>query len=217
MNKTLIACIITILLTIGSAFAQDTDTTNPAGKGKKWEQNRQAFLDQFDTDGDGTISETEREAARTYMAENGRPGGRGQGQQGRRGPTAEQRQQIMERFDTDGDGQLNETERAAAREAMQGRGGQGRGGPSAEQRTRILEQYDTDGDGQLNETERAAAREAMQGQGRGGQGQQGRRGPTAEQRQQIMERFDTDGDGQLNETERAAARAEMQKRRGGGE
>ncbi len=58
------------------------------------------------------------------------------------------REKLLERFDTDGDGKLDETERAAAREARQ------------EFHKKVLEKFDTDGDGKLDEAEREAAREA---------------------------------------------------------
>lgn len=49
------------------------------------------------------------------------------------------------RFDTDGDGKLSDTERAAARKEMH---------------AKMLERFDKDGDGKLSEDERRAAREA---------------------------------------------------------
>jgi outer membrane protein assembly factor BamB len=98
-------------------------------------------------------------------------------------PSAE----MIQRFDKDGDGQLNEEEREAMRNSFRpqsgggprpggaegGRPGGGPGGftgrgsfqPSAE----MLQRFDKDGDGQLNETEREAMREAMRAQFSGGQ------------------------------------------------
>ncbi len=76
------------------------------------------------------------------------------------------RQAMMERFDTDGDGQISPEERDAARAAM-------RDGPG-KNRQAILERFDTDGDGQLSPEERDAARATMQAEGgRGGKGSQG--------------------------------------------
>src|SRR5690606_21535580 len=65
----------------------------------------------------------------------------------------------IKEFDKDGDGELNEEERTAMREAAQ---------------ARMLEQYDKDGDGELSDEERAAMREQFRGR-RGG-GERGTRG-----------------------------------------
>ena len=55
------------------------------------------------------------------------------------------RAQLMERFDTDGDGVLSEAERSAARDYLQSR------------RAELLEQHDKDGDGRLSAAEREEA------------------------------------------------------------
>jgi len=65
-------------------------------------------------------------------------------------PQAPNRAEIIAKFDADGDGILNETERQAAREAMAKR---------AEEEK--LRRFDTNGDGILDDAERRAAREAM--------------------------------------------------------
>ena len=61
-----------------------------------------------------------------------------------RGDT-DRRAQLLEQFDTDGDGTLSDAERQAAREAR---------------RAELLEKYDADDDGTLSDAEREAAREA---------------------------------------------------------
>ena len=62
------------------------------------------------------------------------------------------------RFDKDGDGKLNDAERAAAKAAM-GNRKPGEGGPlSKEQMAELVKKYDKDGDGRLNEAEKTAAR-----------------------------------------------------------
>ena len=66
-------------------------------------------------------------------------------------------QRMLERFDTDGDGQLSPEEREAARASMPPRGP---GGPN---RQDWMKQLDTDGDGIISEDERAAARAARKG------------------------------------------------------
>ena len=83
---------------------------------------------------------------------------------------------LLERFDTDGDGQLSESERAAAQEARGGRGDE----DMAARHVEILEQFDVDRDGRLNDSERTALRESGMTPrgGRGGEGARkgGRRG-----------------------------------------
>jgi hypothetical protein len=64
--------------------------------------------------------------------------------EGRRGDGP--RARVLERFDANGDGRLDEGEREAARAAF---------------RARVLERFDADGDGTLSPDERAKAREAV--------------------------------------------------------
>ena len=105
-------------------------------------------------------------------ADGNKPGGKGAGK-GR--PSPEQMQKIIAKFDTDGDGKLNETERQAAKAARgtgrpggnlpggKGAGGKGPGGsdrPNPELMKKVLEKFDADGDGKLNAAERQAAHAA---------------------------------------------------------
>jgi len=85
------------------------------------------------------------------------------------------RQQLRARIDTNGDGQISEEERAAAREAMQQRM-QNRFRDGMQERA--LEHFDADGDGELSEEEREAAKAAA--------------------RQRVLEHFDENGDGALS-------------------
>lgn len=113
-------------------------------------------------------------------AENGKPGTSG------RPDRAELRKMLLEKFDSDGDGQLNQQERAAARKAREERRAAGQQGPGQGKRRRP-------------------------GAAGGNNGQAGNR---ADFRKRLLDRFDTDGDGKLNETERKAARSEMRSKRG---
>lgn len=108
------------------------------------------------------------------------------------------REEILNRYDTDGDGALSETERQAMHEDRDGR----RGGPPPDMppREELISQFDTDGDGKLNEAERSAMRASMEKQ------HEERRAEREARRQERMERFDADGDGTLNEDERQAMR-----------
>ncbi len=106
---------------------------------------------------------------------------------------------VIERFDLDGDGQLNQQERAAAHAAREERRQNGdRPGPGGRRRGNLLERFDADGDGQLNEAERAALR------------------ADAPNHPRLMARVDTDKDGTLSDAEWEAARERLFARRGGG-
>lgn len=94
--------------------------------------------------------------------------------------------EIIEKFDKDGDGELNEDERKAAREAH--------GDRMKAWRKGMIEKFDKDGDGKLNEEESKAAR--------------------AEGKARMLKRFDKDGDGTLNDDEKAEMRKEMNHRPG---
>ncbi|MFM2196634.1 MAG: hypothetical protein RLZZ505_66 [Verrucomicrobiota bacterium] len=94
---------------------------------------------------------------------------------------------VIEKFDKDGDGKLNEAEREDARAA--------RKEMEAARKKEMLEKFDKDGDGKLSDDEKKAAHEAM--------------------KKKMLEKFDKDGDGELSEEERAEARKHMPKRPGG--
>lgn len=119
--------------------------------------------------------------------------------------------QVIARFDRNGDGELNEQEREAARRAVAQFQGSERGA--------MMSRFDEDGDGELSDSERQQMRASMMERGQeivlenAATGQAG----TSEilDKSQLLERFDADGDGKLNSTERAAARqASLANRRG---
>lgn len=88
------------------------------------------------------------------------------------------RAHLLKKFDTDGDRQLSDAERAAAREQFKTHhpelfakaDADGDGKLSMDERIamrraiwkHVLARFDADGDGKLNEQERKAAREAFQ-------------------------------------------------------
>ena len=100
------------------------------------------------------------------------------------------REEVMKKFDKDGDGKLSEDEKAEIRKAMASRGGPGGRRPPPE----LMKKFDKDGDGKLSEDERAELRKAMEAR-----------------KKEFMAKFDKDGDGKLNEEERKAAMAERAK------
>jgi len=110
----------------------------------------------------------------------------GQQDGGKRQPSPE----IMKKYDVDGDGRLNDSERDALRAERRVRHK-----PPAE----LIEKYDADGDGQLNDSERDALRAEKRA----------RHKPPAE----LIEKYDMDGDGRLNDSERDVLRAEMKAKR----
>lgn len=97
---------------------------------------------------------------------------------------ARMRSDAIGRFDRDGDGELNEDERAAARAEWESR--------AQETRRLMMRRYDLDGDGELNEAERDAARQEV-------------RELRQDIRDRIVPQYDLDGDGELSPAEREAA------------
>jgi Ca2+-binding EF-hand superfamily protein len=108
---------------------------------------------------------------------------------------SKQRQaEILKRFDKNGDGKLDEDEKAAAKEANRDE----TNGRQAKARERLgkraLEKFDKNNDGKLDEAERAEMAKAIETDPR------------------LVKRFDKDGDGKLNDAEKAAAREAFVKR-----
>ncbi|MCA9178784.1 MAG: EF-hand domain-containing protein [Planctomycetales bacterium] len=149
---------------------------------------------------------------------------------------------VLERFDANGNGQLDPPERARMLEAIRRRGAgpdgagkpngagkpKGAGKPNGpgkpngfdidrlppEVKQRILERLDKNGDGKLDPEELAPLRERMGGRNRGGQGLQqgGPRRPTLDQAA-LLKKYDANGNGQLDPDERAKAARELRSRR----
>lgn len=85
---------------------------------------RGKVLEKFDADKDGKLSETERDAAKAALkARQENKGTAGKKGEKAEGKAEEQRRKLMEQFDEDKDGQLNEAERAKARQARKHRTG----------------------------------------------------------------------------------------------
>ncbi len=129
------------------------------------------------------------------------------------------RQEMLKRFDLNGDGKLDDAEKAAMKEAQKqqrtvrgsgdigslsatGEPGPGGEPPRADLFVReLLKRFDQDGDGKLDAaelTEMMKARAAAGSQGMNG-------GPGGQFRQQMLKMFDKNGDGRLDDDERAAA------------
>lgn len=109
-------------------------------------------------------------------------------------------EEMRKKFDTNGDGKLDDTEKAAMREAM-------KNDPQFQKRREeMIKKFDTNGDGQLDDTEKAAMEAAMKA--KFGEGKGGAKG--GELKDKMLARFDKNGDGQLDEAEKAEAKKEME-------
>ncbi len=92
------------------------------------------MLKQFDTDGDGKLSDAEKATAKAAWE----------------AKRAEHDKEMLAKFDKDGDGKLNDEEKAAAHEAMK-----------AEHAKEMLAKFDKNGDGKLDAAEQAEMDKAM--------------------------------------------------------
>lgn len=127
---------------------------------------------------------------RQMLQDGSGPHGPGQQFGGRQGDQVRERlrEHVVEMFDLDGDGVLNEGERAEAEAHRQAR--------AEKARARMLEKFDTDKDGLLSVEERQAAREQF-------------RAEAKQFHEELLAKFDFDADGQLSPDERQEARAAM--------
>lgn len=180
-----------LLLTLSPsrARAEDAAAKEP-GRAKAF---KARLLERFDANKDGQLDDAEKAEARKAfegMRRRGgtdgrrgrRPGARGHG--GSKLAGAGMRK-MLEKFDADKDGRLNEAERGEARAALEAAREKFRGA--------MLARYDTDRDGTIGEAERKTAKESLQQ-------------AAAEVHLEIKARFDQDGDGELSHFERRLAR-----------
>jgi len=106
--------------------------------------------------------------------------------------------EMLEKFDRNHDGRIDDEEKLAARSYMRGQSG----GAPKERYKKALKLFDKDGDGKLDDAERAEAEKAHE--------------EFQANREAVMAKFDQNKDGVLDDTERAAAmkaREERQKKR----
>ena len=119
-------------------------------------------------------------------------------------------QELIKRFDRDGDGRLNEQERQLMRQEMEKRASTDTATrPSREE---IIKKYDRNGDGRLDTRELAAMRSQMT-RTRDGAGKRpsGNNRPGGDNRAMI-ERFDTNKNGRLDPPEQQKMREALQQR-----
>lgn len=113
--------------------------------------------------------------------------------------------QILKKFDKNGDGRIDEDERADAQEMMlkertdkQAAKAAVTGEDPAQLRARLLERFDTNKDGRLSEEERAAAQKFAE--------DRAANPAVAALRAEFMQRFDLNKNGKLDPDETAAVR-----------
>jgi Ca2+-binding EF-hand superfamily protein len=135
----------------------------PAAQNAERSAAAQEFFRRLDKNGDGKIDEAERAAARAELAKRTQLTTGSNLTAATAGRPAIDQQAVLKEFDKDGDGQLSDSEREAAMQAMRNRlrSTDQRTPPNAS-REDVLKRFDTNGDGQIDEAERAAAREAVQ-------------------------------------------------------
>lgn len=92
---------------------------------------------------------------------------------------------LLEKFDQDGDGKLNEAERSEVKKAMKKR--------HEANKAKMLERFDTDKNGELSTEEKKTALPALMKERK-------------EIRAAVIKEFDKDGDGSLNPEERKGSR-----------
>lgn len=150
---------------------------------------RKRMMARLDTDGDGTVTDKEREAARAAWRERA---------------AAEQAKRHFGRFDANNDGKLDPDEQKA-HDAHVAEHKERDAKAQAERATRrkaFMKLHDKNENGQIDEEERAGIREYYRKRGE-------------ERRAEMVKQFDKDGDKKLNEEERAEMMRSFRSRRGG--
>ena len=116
--RTLAAFAVTLGLATHAFAAPGDGEKKPGGPGGP---GREAMIKKFDKNGDGKLDDGEKAAAReSFMKMRGgagAPGGKpGEGKPGEGGPN---REAMIKKFDKNGDGKLDDGEKAAAKEAFE--------------------------------------------------------------------------------------------------
>lgn len=137
----------TLFLLLG--LAAPAQETKPATSGA-------AALDlkRFDKDGDGMLDDAERAAAKTILMQEqaANPPAKTSAKSGRGAPDA-RRDRMVEMFDKNKDGRLDDEERAVAMNALTERGGR--------MRDALIQRFDKNGNGKLDDDEREAAQQFL--------------------------------------------------------
>lgn len=184
-KNTLIVALIAALPVLAQEEApQPGNTPAPhwgaAGEMPRRQPNRpdmhKRMLEKFDADKDGQLSDIEKDAMKAAFGKRAsRPNGMENMHPGNRRRPHSERPAMIEKFDTDKDGQLNEQEHAALKEAARKRH-EARSERREEFRKNFMEKFDTDKDGQLSDAEKEAAK-AARSERRGPKNKRGPRRP----------------------------------------
>ena len=182
----------------GQIDEQEKQAIRQAQEARKAEFQKK-LLEKYDANKDGQLDDQEKAAIKADFEKNAQQRrhmhrrGHGPGKPSsccncgkRPGPHPA----FMEKFDTNKDGQIDEQEKQAIRQAQEAR--------KAEFQKKLLEKYDANKDGQLDDQEKAAIKAAMEAK-------------RAEFMKKIMDKYDANKDGQLDEQEKAAAKADFRK------
>lgn len=124
MRSMALASLTILVLVASPALAARHPRHHGKNAGRNAAAQRQvAFLQQFDANGDGQLDPTERQAAVTALQQMKNPGAAGKGTGGSNknlGKLSDaKKQELIKRFDKDGDGKLDATERETAKQAIQ--------------------------------------------------------------------------------------------------
>ncbi|MCP3139605.1 calcium-binding protein [Pyxidicoccus xibeiensis] len=174
--------------TVQAIAAEETDGVDvePTDDGGlcDFRARRQAVMERYDDDGDGSLSNAELRELRADLGERRdtiRPRLAQLGRRARHWAFW----RVRWAFDEDGSGTLSTEERTAMVDAMEAR--------CERLRAERLERHDANGDGKLDEAERQAARDAV-------------RARWEAKRQELLAEYDTNGNGRLDDGERVALR-----------
>ncbi len=171
-------------LICSAAIAQDETTTVSQDAKKGGIRN---MFKNFDTDGDGKLSDTEKEAAMAKAKERLKE---------QLEKNTELKARLLEKFDADKDGALSDDElKTAASQRPHGRRGAGMNGEGMGGRDEIMKKFDADGDGTLSDTEKETAKAAFITRLK----EDMEKNP--EMKAKLLEKFDADKDGSLSDAE----------------
>ena len=178
------------------------------------EKQRQDYMKKYDLDGDGNVTQQERDKVRDIERFDADKDGKLDEKESaalaaRQAERAKQRQDYMKKYDLDGNGEVSRQEQTKVRHLdrfdankdgkLDEKEAAALAAHEKEDETRradFLKKYDKNGDGQLSSEERRDGYRAM----------------GEERRKQFTARYDKNKDGKLDEQERGAIRADMIKR-----